>query len=208
MKTKSLNVTLTLTEPQLGTIPKNREIFATHVATKSLELAGKTRNEIQRTVAEESETIQEAVEEKGWTGFHQDEKGIFIYDYMIRGFLKTAATALKDQFGLKNVKSKIDTFVFVFPRRIYFQKEGAPVKSVDGVVERPLRAQTMQGPRVTLARSDYMNAGTKLTFEIKVVESAKEFTVEVVKSLFEYGELQGLGQFRNGSYGRFTVEIE
>ena len=82
------------------------------------------------------------------------------------------------------------------------------MKSVDGVVERPLRAQTMQGPRVTLARSDYMNAGTKLTFEIKVVESAKEFTVEVVKSLFEYGELQGLGQFRNGSYGRFTVEIE
>jgi len=79
---KDINVKLTLIEPMLGTIPKNKEIYAKYIADKTTEI-----NKL-----EEVETVTE-VEESGWTGFHSDEEGIFIYNYMLKGFLKEAANA-------------------------------------------------------------------------------------------------------------------
>lgn len=198
MKTEQLKVTLTLLEDQLGTIPKDKELYASYIATKApIPEAGK----------EEVLTVQE-IEEKGWTGFHKDKEGIFIYDYMIRGFLKAAGMALKGQMNLKNAVSKIDQFVFVFPRKIHPEYENKPIKEPHGMVERPLRAMTMQGPRVTLSRSDFLKAGCKYEFEITIIENDKGISSKVVRTLFEYGKFAGLGQFRNGSYGRFEVSIK
>ena len=129
MKLEKLKVRLTLTENQLGTCPKNKEVYAAYIATKTDDV-DKGKEEIQ--------TVQE-IEEKGWTGFHQDKQGIFIYDYMIKGFLKNAGNVLKGQKDMKNAVSKIDNFVFVFPRRIYPEFEGKPIHEPHGVLERPLR---------------------------------------------------------------------
>ncbi len=63
---------------------------------------------------------------------------------------------------------------------------------------------TMQGPRVSLARSSYVEEGTELTFTLCWLPH-KEFSEAMFKQLFEYGEFAGLGQFRNGGYGRFEV---
>lgn len=197
MKVQKMKVKLTLLEPQLGTVPKNPEVYAAFIATKAAEQKGE----------EEVLTVPK-MEEKGWTGFHQDDDGIFIYDYMVRGFLKNAANVLKDQLKLKNARSKIDQLVFVFPRRIHFKRNGKSIAKPDGVLERPLRAQTMQGPRVTLARSDYVSAGATLEFDIHVIGNEKEITPHLVESLFDYSEYCGLGQFRNGSYGRCKAEVK
>lgn len=209
MKLLEIPVELTLMEPQLGTVPKNKEVYAKFIIDRlrsDLEKELITQAEFDKRKIEEVESVKEQ-EDKGWTGFHQDKGGIFIYDYMIRGFLKNAATVLKEQTGLKNQKSKIDSFVFVFPRKIYFTKNGKPVHETHGVLERPLRAQTMQGPRVTLARSDFMDEGCKLSFVVTLVENPG-ISVNLLKELFTYGKLQGLGQFRNGSYGRFGAKIK
>lgn len=208
MLTEELHIRLTLEEPMLGTVPKNKEVYAKFILDNLREQreAGKiTQADFDKAEKEEVETIKEK-EDKGWTGFHEDKKGIFIYDYMIRGFLKNAATVLKDQVELKNQKSKIDSFVFVFPRQIYFKRDGKNIAKPDGILERPLRAQTMQGPRVTLARSDSLNAGVQLECQIRIVDNPS-INVKKLKELLSYGELQGLGQFRNGSYGRFTYEV-
>jgi hypothetical protein len=186
----------------LGTVPKDPEIYKSFIESKKP--AGIEENE--------AATV-EKIEDKGWTGFHSDDNGLFIYDYMIRGFLKNAGEVLqstidveKEKKGvvsrekLKGIRGKIDRFVFVFPRKIYLDGKTEP----DGVVERPLRAMTMQGPRVTLARSDSVNEGINLFFSIKLVPN-KEISWEIIEKLLEYGELCGLGQFRNGSYGRFEV---
>lgn len=192
MEIKEFKVRITLTEPMLGTVPKNKDIYKSYIESKKPTGIDE----------EESETVEQ-IEEKGWTGFHSDEQGLFIYDYMIRGFLKNAGNNLKEAIGVKAVKSKIDNFVFVFPRRIHMDKP-AP----DGMVERPLRAMTAQGPRVSLARSDYVDAGTVVNFTVKIVpHKGNELSEKVIKSLFDYGQFCGLGQFRNGSYGRFTVEF-
>jgi hypothetical protein len=174
----------------LGTVPKDKEVYKSYIASKAATL----ENGI-----EEVGTVEE-IEAKGWTGFHRDEKGYFIYDYMIRGFLKEAGNTLKEAVKVKNLKSKIDRYVFIYPRRIFLAAE------TDGHLERPLRAMTMQGPRVTLARSDYVKEGTVIRFQVKLLEN-KEITMDLIKELLEYGQFQGLGQFRNGSYGRFVFEV-
>lgn len=197
MKTEKLKLKLTLLENQLGTCPKNKGVYTSYIATKTDD-KDKRKEEVQ--------TVQE-VEEKGWTGFHQDKQGIFIYDYMVKGFLKNAGNVLKGQKDMKNVVSKIDNFVFVFPRRIYPRLNGKPIHEPHGILERPLRAQTMQGPRVTLARSDYLLAGCEYEFSVTVVDNTVGITVKFIESLFEYGELCGLGQWRNGSQGRFSYKI-
>lgn len=180
-----------LIEPMLGTVPKDKEVYATYIATKA---------QNAELVAEEIESVEQ-IEEKGWTGFHKDEKGLFIYDYMIRGFLKEAANILKDSLKIKNLKSKFNNYVFVHPRKIYFNKE-----KPDGVLERPLRCMTIQGPRVTVTRSDYVLEGTEIEATITILGN-KEINHDVLQAVLEYGKFQGLGQWRNGSYGRFEFEL-
>src|SRR3990167_792039 len=193
MKTELLECELTLTREILGTIPKNKEVYSKYVATKCAD-AGLSEKEV--------ETVPD-IEEKGWTGFRTDEKGPFLPDYMIRGFLKAAAMALKGQSDIKAYKSKIDNLVFVFPDRIRLEQGGKTVKAPDGDYERPLRAMTMQGPRVTLAKSDMINSGAKIKFTIEIVGNKDGITKAWIKELFDYGRLSGLGQFRNGGFGKF-----
>jgi len=186
-----MKIEVTLLEDMLGTVPKDKEVYRTYVESKAPEVNGE----------DESLTVEE-VEEKGWTGFHSDEKGLFVWDYFIKGFLKHAGNVMKETVKRKNLRSKIDDFVFVFPRRVYLGKI-----EPDGAFERPLRAMTAQGPRVSLSRSDFVKAGTKFGFEIKLFPVHKEIDEELVKSLLGYGQYMGFGQFRNGGFGRFSYEV-
>lgn len=185
---KKIKVKIRLTEPMLGTVPKDPEVYKRFIESKK-------PPEVEE---DETETV-EKLEERGWTGFHKDEKGIFIYDYMIKGLLKTAGNNLKDVVGIANLRARIEELVFIFPRKIYLGK-----KEPDGVIERPLRAMTMQGPRITLARSDYVKEGTTISFEIHYLRTAK-IRAKLLRHLLEYGRYKGLGQFRGGSYGRFEI---
>lgn len=173
----------------LGTVAKDPEVYRTYIESKKPELLN----------GEDEYLTVEKVEEKGWTGFHKDENGLFIYEYMIKGFLKHAGNIMKDVVKVKALRSKIDDFLFISPRRISLGQNDP-----DGYIERPLRAMTMQGPRVTLARSDYIKEGKEISFTITLVKH-KELNIELVDSLLEYGKLSGIGQFRNGGYGRFSV---
>lgn len=181
-------VTIELITELLGTVPKNKEIYTDFIATKNP--SGVDNEEVA--------TVEE-IEEKGWTGFHSDAEGIFVYDYFIKGFFKNAGNVLKDSLKIKALRSKVNDYLFIAPRKIYVGKK------VDGCIERPLRAQTMQGPRVTLIRSDFIKAGTVIEFVVNLLPH-KELDWNVVYELLQYGELQGLGQFRNGGYGRFVVK--
>jgi len=177
-----------LTE-MLGTVAQDPEVYKTYIESKKPEVLN----------GEDEYLTVSKIEEKGWTGFHRDDQGLFIYDYMIKGFLKNSGNVQKETMKVKALRSKLDDICFVFPRRISLGQAKA-----DGMIERPLRAMTMQGPRVTLARSDYINAGKVLEFEIALMPH-KEITWALIDSLLEYGQVMGLGQFRNGGYGRFEV---
>jgi len=187
--TERKNYRIELLTEMLGTVTKDPDVYKTYIESKKPEAKN----------GEDEYLTVEKMEEKGWTGFHKDEDGLFIYEYMLKGFLKNAGNVLKDILKIKALRSKIDNYVFVQPRRIHLGKA-----EPDGYVERPLRAMTAQGPRVTLARSDKIDAGLVLNFEVILIPH-KEITWGTLDTLFAHGELMGLGQFRNGGYGRFSV---
>jgi hypothetical protein len=195
-------VTLTTITDMLGTVTKDPAVYDTYIRTRA---EGKeTRDEFCSPLSEE-ETEQREI--KGWTGFMEEEGKPFVLDYMIRGFLKNAANIIKNDINLKNPKNKISNYVFVFPRKIFIDGEKGGEFCHEHVLERPLRAETMQGPRVTLARSDSIKAGAKLTFEIHIPYKC-EITEKKLREILDYGQYQGLGQWRNASHGRFTYELE
>jgi len=185
---------LVFTEPVLGTVPKNQNLYATYILSK------------RRSGEEDELQTVENLEERGWTGFHRDDFGLFIYNYQILGFFKEAALATRDQHGIKSVTTKIERWVFVQPRRLYFRDGERIVTEPHGVLERPIRAMTPQGPRVSLIRSDYLDAGVRLEFEIHVL--SQEISQGFLETLLGYGRWKGLGQWRNGGYGTFHYVLK
>jgi hypothetical protein len=103
----------------------------------------------------------------------------------------------KTKLSKYTYKRIVDNFIFVHPRQI----ELAPVTRQ---LTRPLRAETMQGKRIALSTSENIPAGT--TFELTITTLSKALDDLLVKCL-DYGQLKGLGQWRNASYGRFKWEL-
>ena len=69
--------------------------------------------------------------------------------------------------------------------------------------ERPLRAETMQGPRVSLANSESCPAGSYIEFDIM----ARGKLIGRVMDWLDFGRYNGLGQWRNSGKGAFEWEV-
>lgn len=191
------HVRLTLEEDILGTVPKDKDVYAAYIATRAaLD---------DETLAEELASV-ETIEEKGWTGFHTEDGKPFLYDYVIKGFCKDACGMLRRVKGTESKKltayrKVIDGLVFPTPRKIRLVlPEGTKL----GICERPLRAQTAQGERVALARSDTCPPGTVIEFDLVILGGVSE---ALLREWLDYGALRGLGQWRNSGKGRFGYEL-
>ena len=205
---------LTFTEDLLGSQPRNTEVYATWVAVKEAE-ATRKKEVNNRTADEEPPAV---TEERSWTGFAQDDSGLFLWDYQVKGFLKESAAiqpaALEvrtkrsgDPLGEATIRKRLDNWLFVLPRRLYVTRDGQTLTQPDGVYERPLRARTMQGDRIALARSDVVRAGVQVKGQIRLLPGCP-ITEEALRTWLDYGALKGLGQFRNGGFGRFSYMLE
>ena len=180
----------------LGSQPMDSDIFSRFIANQAPTPEARDEEIEVALSQEEREVIQ------GKTQLPRDREGFCCFlDYQIRGFLKEAGNNLKEQMQLKAVKSKIDNFVFIYPRYIRITPE---IKIVPDTLQRPLRAQTPQGPRVCLASSEMIPEDSELNFQIKLLKN-KDIKMNIIEEIFGYGVFQGLGQWRNGSYGRFEV---
>lgn len=191
---KEMKVRLTFTEEVLGTASNDKEIHAEFIASKAPDAP--SREEEIAAIG-----VEEAIA-KGKTVFSKDENGNpFLFDYQIKGFFKNAAKAFGYVGGsskLTAYKTKIDNLVFVKERRIPFiLPDGEEI----GDCQRPLRAQTAQGERISLANSETVPAGTQVEFTIMVmVDSLMKNVIEWL----DYGQLNGIGQWHNSGKGRFT----
>lgn len=193
---QKLKFRLTLTSEMLGTKAANKDLFADYIASKAPD------DDRRR---EELETAEHK-EEAGTTVFHRDTDGTpIIWNYQIAGFFKEACGSLRQADDaqskeLKAYKTKIDGLVFVSPRKL---RVAMPQDSKLEICERPLRAETAQGPRVALARSEVVPAGSTIEFEVTVL---KKELIPMIREWLEYGALRGLGQWRNSGRGAFTFE--
>lgn len=183
----------------LGAQAANPKVHSEYIASKAAKL---TKGE------EETAKLPENLEEKGLTVFLRDEGALCLSDYVIKGFLKEALNALKSQIGIVAPASKVDNYVLITPAYLKFTRDEEPVTEPDEVFERPLRAMTMQGPRVSVSASETIGKGWELTFSITLLENpsspkSKALTFDVIEEAMEYGAFKGLGQWRNGQNGRF-----
>lgn len=194
------NFKIALTTELLGAVPKNPQLIRDHVMSNlPADKKAIVDGELVPAVTIDEEPVNlDLLAEKSWTGFRSDEKGLFLFEYVIKGFLKSAGNTLKDQLGVKALRSKIDDNVFISPRKIYLNQ-----MEPDGCIERPIRVMTMQGPRVALIKSDYIDAGKEIDFTLTILKH-KEISWEILDLILAHGRWMGLGQFRNGGYGRFT----
>ena len=116
--------------------------------------------------------------------------------------------------AITSYRSHVDTTWFVSPRRIplimpdtWIDELGKVhdtyILDKNGVrrlnlFERPLRAETMQGPRVTLASSEMIPAGSEFYFKVKLLNPADK------KAFFEcmdYKHEVGMLQWRSSGMG-------
>ena len=200
-----MKVRITLNEEMLGMSPANKDIYREFIASKAPD---------EPSTEEEVEAIGvDAVEKKGITVFPRDEDGDpFLWDYQLKGFFKDSMQMLikagkagyeggKYCSQVKAYKKLIDGTLFIFPRKI---KIKVPKEDMMGYCSRSLRAQTMQGERTSLAKSETVPAGSTIEFELVLMgDILKNPCIECLK----YGEYRGLGQWRNSGKGVFSYEI-
>ena len=204
MKVEEKKFRLVGLQPLLGGVALDKEIFTKYIATKARDFEKENAKEDVENVIDENEKV---------TGFYRDvETGnVIIKGYQIKGFMKEAAKALKDQLGLASCVSKIDNFVFIAEDNIPVMRGGEWIKQPDNFLERPLRGETPQGPRVSLAKSEQICGDWYIDITVKIIENKKTaksvaLDMGVVEELLSYGQFKGLLQWRNAGYGSFRIE--
>lgn len=226
---KTIRIRITFIDQLLATTPGNEEIYADYIATKAFDVKTKVndptnkkevkaaQDEAFENTNEEKEMLHKMLDgeeelEKGTTFFFKDDEGNpYIYSYWLYGFFKSACSALKKVPGtlsskIKAYKKEIDLLYKVFPdandkssRHIKLENYGEL-----GMCERPLRAQTMQGERVALSRSESAQPGTQIEFDVVLLNEDNE---AVLMEWMDYGVFNGLGQWRNSGKGAFEYEV-
>ena len=189
---KTLKIKITIVEELLGTSSANPDIQREYISSKSPDAA---------TIEDEIAAIGvNATIDKSMTVFPRENGKPFIYDYQLKGFFKDSCGSLARVPGtlsnkVKAYKKIIDGTIFVQPRKIIFDFDGKV-----GNCQRPLRAETAQGPRVALANSETIPVGASFVAEIVILDEGCE---KLVREWLDYGRLRGLGQWRNSGKGRF-----
>lgn len=197
-----MKIKITLNEEMLGMSPANTDIYREYIASKSPNAM---------TIEEEVAAVGvDEAEEKKMTIFPKLEDGTpFIWDYQLKGFFKDTCQMLskagkagydggKACAALKAYKKSIDGLLFVSPRKIPVKLSGEI-----GYCSRPLRAMTMQGERISLAKSETCPAGSTIEFEVTCLDEKLE---KMVIECLNYGSMRGLGQWRNSGKGVFEWE--
>lgn len=201
-----MKVRLTFIEELLGTLPGDPELATEFILDKY-------PDGVQKDEEEALPTADEALI-KGTTLFARNKNGNpILWNYQVRGFFKAAVSALNrvaesvDEVKLAAHKKIIDQCVFVKPRQLVLSKApGIPLADENlTICQRPLRGQTAQGERVSLARSEAAPAGTFIELEVKFLKDTEQY-LDNVREWFTYGELSGLGQWRNSGKGTFSWE--
>ena len=194
-----MKIEMTFDEEVLGLWPSDPDIYKEFFAAKAPD--AKTRKE------EIEEFGAEAVAERGRTIFPKLEDGTpFMYDYQIKGMFKDACSMLRRIGGTESsrltaYKKVIDGNIFVKERRNPFHRGGVPIEERElGDCQRPLRAQTPQGERVSLASSETVPAGSQLTFTVELMDPGH---ADLVREWMDYGSKRGFGQWRNSGKGRY-----
>lgn len=209
---KTMRARLTFIEDILGTASGNPALHTEYIASKAPD--AETRD------AEIAAVGADLVTEKTMTVFPRNEAGQeILWPYQIKGFFKSAQGTLNKTVStegrkafpyLASYKGIIDNMVFVKATQDRWDQKGTGIVIhwPEGVeetydCERPLRAETAQGPRVALAHSEVCPAGSWVEIDILV---RRDDLMKNVREWLNGGIYYGIGQWRNAGHGRLVWE--
>lgn len=228
---KKYRCRLTFEGPILGSLPANADVYESFVLKRGVEAAKKQResslvavtnghlpapvktitgDDFDFTSAEKEAFAPDPEGLQGRSVFDRDRAGRpLLGAYVIKGFLKEAARARAKQGGITSTVvayiQTIDVHLHILPPKIVLNTSQS--EDVDPWFGRSLRAQTPQGPRVTLKSSEQLGPKTYPDFEI-VVMLPKVVTEDLLREWFDFGLYHGLGEWRNNiSFGTFTYTL-
>jgi len=194
---------ITFTVECLGTSAGNHNLHRDYIASKAPDPL-KTEEEVAAIGVD-------AFLEKGTTVFPKENGIPFIWDYQVKGFFKGAAGALRktgEDYLTCKVTSHIkliDLLIFPMPRKLFIT---IPEGKAMGICTRPLRGQTAQGERVSLASSETVPEGSYFDVSIHCLAERygkeKILVADLIKEWLDYGQFGGFLQWRNSGKGRFT----
>lgn len=221
---KKYTVDIEFVRDVIGSNAADEKIKQSYIKTKmttgrtgvSGDIATKKIDEEQRNnmTDEGLSKLMESSEDCSLTLFYRNEKGEpCIADHQLRDFVKEAFSFLNGQnkylckkakdgveggaYGSDYAKRWISERINFLERFCSFTK-----KPEVATMERPIRMQTMQGPRVALKSSEYIKAGNGITVRMCTTD---DVDIKIVKELFDRGMWHGLGQWSNAQFGSFKV---
>lgn len=222
-------VTLEFCTPCIGGCPNAKNLIEGWLKTKNLVA---TEAELKLLVEATAAEVGGVVEEKAsamWTVFKQDKTGIYLEGRQVKAMFKESANILREMLvkaegkgkvakgaersRFTNLKSRIAERLFVVEDQIYFARNSpggsldsstAFLTGPDGSEERPIHVQTPMGPRTALKRTDYVRAGTQITFTVKTLNDGVA-DKELLAVLLEHSSDNGLGADRSQGFGKFKV---
>jgi len=191
---KQYKVALQFTNEVMGSTPKNPDLIGDWLAAR--------RAPNPEANAEEIAAGIEPTEEKSWVGFQsKDNLGPCLRGYHVKAHIKDAARVLAGLLDERTLRSRLADRVYVIDDYIPLGTE------VDGFEERAIHVMTRQGPRNALKRADFVRQ-PRIEFRLAVL--ADNVVDEgLLRSLFAYGGLHGLGGDRGLGFGRYELaELE
>lgn len=190
---KKYKVGIKVKDRLLGGKPKTEELIKGW-----LESRGR-----QDTVEEEMEEIDMAKEEeKAWTGFKRDEKGLYLDSYQIKGMIKEVVKVLRLARKKRGLRTLIQSGLFIYPARIHLGKS-----EPDGYIEETSQVMSARGPRSIIKRHDYVKE-PEFSFQVWFFDT-RIMTEDMFNTIFEAAQRVGLGTNRHEGYGQFEVtELE
>lgn len=159
--------------------------------------------DLAEVVAEEvSAPSADEEQQFGWATFPRSAQGLYYEGRCVRGHLKDCANQARDSIEpeIKALKAKV-------ANKVYVMTDVIPLGAteISGTEQRFVQVMTRQGPRSTIKYIDYLEKPT-LKFRLNVLDDGV-ITQDILKSIFEYGSVHGLGQERSQGWGRYDFTI-
>lgn len=202
---KELKIRITFIDEVLGSANSDPNVHSEFIASKAPDALTR-EHEIEALGVD-------SVEKKEKTIFPRDKDGNpILWPYQMRGFIKHAIGMVKlaDTKSacskIKAHKKYVDGLIYIWDGKGSFRPNRAlKIESSEdmGSCQRPLRASTMQGERVALANSESIAEGATITMVIRILKDDLDTAIE---ECLDYGQYNGLGQWRNSGKGSFTWE--
>ena len=194
-----MNVEITFIEGVLGTMPRDPLVAEKFLTT---ETGGAFPDD-------QAAALGVAIKDQGDddlkgpppTIFCRNTEGqLILWDYQIKGFLKDALGAFYRMEGkaFSAYKKIVDSLIFVAPRQIPLI---LPEGKEPGWCERSIRVGGPKGERVALALSEEAPKGTKFECTFTCL---RDDLLNWVERCLDYGEVRGIGQWRNSGKGRLS----